>query len=359
MGRRAIGWAVIAGAVSATAVGCSLIASGILDDAASQPDAATPAEGGREAATDGSAPSDADARAAVPEGGENCTNGVDDNGDGLVDCADPFCVGAGFICVPPAPSGWSYAGLVAGSPPACGAGTTAAPLVMDISAAPAVCTCGCSVTQPPTCESGSIQVLSGTSACTASSTIPAGDGNCADASLDFSYYKAFYPPGPTGGACADSVGASLPTPTSTQVTACENAMAGAGCSAGKVCSWNGPGGTCLVVDGGAACPPAYPHGHDAGSAIEDMRDCGACSGCTVSGTCSNGVLSTYGSPGCTGGGGVGPVPVDGGCGFYGSLARVTFYRYSATPLPACTPGAGGVPSGGVALLNPSTVCCGQ
>lgn len=43
-------------------------------------------------------------------GPEDCTNGIDDNCDGLIDCADPLCVpDAGFLgyrCVPTPPVGW-------------------------------------------------------------------------------------------------------------------------------------------------------------------------------------------------------------------------------------------------------------
>src|SRR5262245_6655050 len=38
-------------------------------------------------------------------GDEDCTNGVDDNGDGLIDCADPRC-SPGFACVSIIPTGW-------------------------------------------------------------------------------------------------------------------------------------------------------------------------------------------------------------------------------------------------------------
>src|SRR5262245_29671494 len=38
---------------------------------------------------------------------EDCTNGVDDDGDGAVDCEDPDCAGAAFTCVAPAPADWN------------------------------------------------------------------------------------------------------------------------------------------------------------------------------------------------------------------------------------------------------------
>lgn len=37
---------------------------------------------------------------------ESCSNGIDDDGDGLVDCADPNCSDDGWQCVPAVPSPW-------------------------------------------------------------------------------------------------------------------------------------------------------------------------------------------------------------------------------------------------------------
>src|SRR5688572_7668808 len=38
--------------------------------------------------------------------GEACDNGVDDDLDGAIDCADTECSVAGFACVPAAPAGY-------------------------------------------------------------------------------------------------------------------------------------------------------------------------------------------------------------------------------------------------------------
>src|SRR6185436_995373 len=44
---------------------------------------------------------------AGPPPAEDCENGVDDDGDGLVDCADPDCAKLGYQCVAAVPSGWT------------------------------------------------------------------------------------------------------------------------------------------------------------------------------------------------------------------------------------------------------------
>ena len=54
-------------------------------------------------------PVDADAPldASVADAGrEDCTNGVDDNGDGEIDCADPQCT-PDYECVPTVPTDWT------------------------------------------------------------------------------------------------------------------------------------------------------------------------------------------------------------------------------------------------------------
>ena len=53
--------------------------------------------------------------------GEQCLNGIDDDGDQLVDCADPDCKGAGYQCSPNPPAGWSgpFAFYDGPSAPAC------------------------------------------------------------------------------------------------------------------------------------------------------------------------------------------------------------------------------------------------
>ncbi|MGA7121295.1 MAG: hypothetical protein WBY94_14420, partial [Polyangiaceae bacterium] len=69
----------------------------------------------------------ADVPCAPTSSTENCTNGIDDNCDGLVDCAEPSCQTAGYACVGAAPAGWSgpdlfWTGAAGATAPACPAG---------------------------------------------------------------------------------------------------------------------------------------------------------------------------------------------------------------------------------------------
>jgi len=80
-------------------------------------------------------------------GVEDCSNGVDDNCDGHIDCDDPLCQNAGYTCTPAAPAGWSgpvaLYSIAGGTVPSCGgAYTTLAQSGHTGLTAPAA-TCGC------------------------------------------------------------------------------------------------------------------------------------------------------------------------------------------------------------------------
>ena len=87
------------------------------------------------------------ARRRRPHGKEDCSNGIDDDGDGDPDCADDDC--AARSCVGAAPSGWTGPSVVyvGSDPPNCG-GDYARPTLNGgtaVDADPADCsTCSCS-----------------------------------------------------------------------------------------------------------------------------------------------------------------------------------------------------------------------
>ena len=94
---------------------------------------------------------------------ENCTNGIDDNCDGKIDCDDPMCQPA-YECVPSwATTGWTapvvlYDDTVAGGPAPAPASCTA-PYAEDVMdghdtpvGAPAACSCSCGAVQGASCS---------------------------------------------------------------------------------------------------------------------------------------------------------------------------------------------------------------
>ena len=56
-------------------------------------------------------------------GPEKCTNGVDDDCNGLTDCADPACQTQGYACAAPAPGGWDFVAFDATRRPAARPGS--------------------------------------------------------------------------------------------------------------------------------------------------------------------------------------------------------------------------------------------
>jgi hypothetical protein len=195
--------------------------------------------------------------ACVPPNTEvNCADGIDNDGDGLIDCADPDC--AGQVC---------NDGNVCTDNDTC-AGTTCA-------GTPKACT------TPPTgpCYgTGSCQV--GTGAC----VYPIATGQACDDSN----------PCTTGDQCAADAGcAGTPKACNTPPSACY--VQQGSCSAG----------TCMyAVSGAAAC--------------DDSNPCTVGDHCDLSGTCAgtgytcNAPPTCYGGGTCLGDGGCNYSPVSGG-----------------------------------------------
>src|SRR5580658_7572719 len=78
---------------------------GSLVDAPTGGDAAADADATNDAPSD--SPLVSDHAADSCSMGEDCANGMDDDCNGLADCADPACQSAGYACETPAPTGWS------------------------------------------------------------------------------------------------------------------------------------------------------------------------------------------------------------------------------------------------------------
>ncbi|HEY0195851.1 MAG TPA: hypothetical protein VGC42_32275 [Kofleriaceae bacterium] len=207
--------------------------------------------------------SDHEAARALPDGGgsvggppeqaeeRDCFDGLDNDGDGMVDCADPSCA-AIATCVADVPAGWNghamlYDGDASAAPPGC-SGLWTSELVAGNSA-PSAAPASCSA-----CACGA----------------PAG-GECA----------------PAGGAATTS------PPTSARVgIACTMAdEPAAGCS-GNACmpvpDARYVAGACIYRSGDAACPAgSFTERHVFYASTLDSRDCAACAcGAPAGGACA-------------------------------------------------------------------------
>jgi hypothetical protein len=348
---------VLLGAVIA---GCSL--SGLDEqygaDAASPGDASGEAAG--EAAGDGCRPT------------EDCTNGIDDNCNGLVDCADPSCATAGFACTTGAiPSGWTLVAYSATTRPVCPAmyGAEQA-IVSNPSGAPD--TCGCVCSGGPAVCTGTATYSTYPNACTtgaASVNLAVNNGTCAAVTTSLGageYYQLYYASTAVAqqGTCT-GIGniTTAPTPTfSAGATCAAPPQLGAGCSSGVCAPPTGNAfAACIAHPGSVACPtfgftqqvlvstgnPGYVDG----------RACGACT-CGTSLTCgtvSNVALFANGT--CAGGA---SYDVNTGCQVAGSGTGIGSYEvsYAASGNATCQPTGPSTGTGSVSLdSNVETICC--
>ncbi len=299
-----------------------------------------------------------------PKGPENCTNGTDDDCNGLVDCQDPACTSAGYACVPDpsaAGGGWSFSPLDANGQPGCPAPLMAANVTVDPTdlTSPATCTCTCNPGPLPSCVSGNINATYGNGNCNMGFTQSANNGNCTMAGLTVEAYVAAST-NPTGGGCTGAVTKTVPPTGGTQGQLCTGEkMFGAGCGSGQVCALVPTGFTACVEHGSPATCPAmgYTTPNTVGT-IADTRGCTACMcGGFTSESCT-GAWSFYANNNCTGTADL-TLVADGTCRATGSNG--TGYgsnRYTATASATCgAPTTQPQPNGMVTLNGAQIVCC--
>lgn len=307
-----------------------------------------------------------------PPGGEACDNGVDDDDDGAVDCADDACTGAGFACAPTVPEGFD--GPVAlvratdGAAPACGGAFPDQVLQGGVGALHAP-TATCS---PCTCGSPD------GGACTTSVALFA-DGSCLfpaqPASLGVVFTGASGcedSPDPLavggaraavpivdGGACAPGGGVpSLEEASFDDAVALCARPAGEGCD-GAAClpAVEAPfdGGLCVWREGAGGCAAAGPYSIavELHRGVDDARGCTACTCGDPEGVTCDGTTTFYrNNDGCNGQSFT--VEHDGQCR---SADEFESYRSTLAPTGgACEP-AGGEPEGDAFATDPVTVCC--
>jgi hypothetical protein len=341
------------------------------------PDTGTDAgnDGGSDTGTDATpdAGTDSGADAADACGAiEICNNGIDDNCDGKIDCADPQCSPA-WTCTPAAvPAGWSIVEYTANLRPACSADYGSPTDVVEGPAGdPATCGCACNVTTPGSCEEGAFAVSAGASGCTIGPVSSQGNGGtCSPATVNYTP-----PPGAkmqasalpyTAGSCTPNPTVTLPPVTFTgQGRVCGSAVAaGAGCSGGASCAPIAQGSgfnLCVAHDGVQTCPPGFAKSHTVGPSVSDTRGCSKCACGGATGTCQNSTLTLFPDSNCQDGGAV--VAADGKCSSFpapnggGPAPTYVAYTYTAEVQGEACPPSAVSPDGTVSLAQPKTICC--
>jgi hypothetical protein len=230
--------------------------------------------------------------AAQPLPTEACEDGIDNDGDGLVDCADPSCQ-PDHECIPEPPGGFTLEYV--GSNPTCPDG--AAPRVVLTQDTPAcdLSSCGC----------GSPNGACGINATFFSTACMGGTGSNVTMSGN-TCYNSFGTA--LGGTFIASAAAVSCTATGTATTTAPpppralnlcTVSASGGCTAGQRCvRRTGDSPACAVAQGAMACPSEYPVSRTAGDSIDDQRQCGC--GCSSAASCAGAQVQYYGSGGCNG-----------------------------------------------------------
>ncbi|MBW2524960.1 MAG: hypothetical protein JRI23_12320 [Deltaproteobacteria bacterium] len=300
-------------------------------------------------------------------GGENCANGIDDDGDQAADCADTECQVDWECAVPPSAPWEGPVAFYLGDPantPACSApwdGEITGGVGIDAPDAQCnPCTC-----DPPvvTCGRGVLWQYNFPGCGSTLGTDQLGpEGQCTtDTSPVNTDAIALEPGNPQSASCQESGGGlSSAPPWSWQEDAlfCTGDLLQVGCTGGNLCAPR-PTSTfrrCIYrVGSGYSCPSPYVDELEIYTDGTDSRDCGSCS-CGSSGNVQcTGNLEVWENTGCSG---AADVLVDtGNCADAPNLEGTFSHRFTADyTADDCTP-SGGQPDGTVTEAAPYTVCC--
>ncbi len=310
------------------------------------------------------------ARGCTPVGPETCNNGIDDDCNGLIDCADRGACPA-YACAGRVPAGWVGPALLWTGPfpapqvPSCPTGYQPIDAQEGLTFPNDQCTCTCSPSGQQ-CSPTAVGYIDQACATSCVTVKPPGTGACMPLPSNVCGSNGSLAvtgsPSP-GGTCAPQV-----TTTDGGAPTWANTV--------RLCTWVGapdsPGGCpvsgaqCLSAPFGLLCiyhsgaVSSCPAGYTAGAPIIvytgalDQRSCGPCS-CSgpAGGGCSGNVRFYAG----------------GACGGTGTQNAPACTTYSLSPSPgsvratyALTPGTCSVsnqpmPAGAVVPTGPTTVCC--
>jgi hypothetical protein len=302
---------------------------------------------------------------------ENCTNGIDDNCNNLVDCADPMCMSQGFACVPAAPSGWTGPGAYysgASAAPSCPGGypTDSLDGNSDVVGSPAMCSCSCGAVQGAGCSSVGLtyyqQLNCGGGSCGTDSLPPS---FCVVAPCDAKSVAAS-PPTVQGGACTPSANDTIPPVTWSKSQRGCTGQVGGGCGAAMVCA--PPVASpfaptrCVYSPGTQPCPAGYANpSTTAYGGVNDTRGCTACSCGGAAGlSCSQPTVTLWTDSVCSQQQ-LSTIPADGSCAQLGGGGNMIpkggeASAFGLQGVGSC-PAGGGAPQGSVTPAKPTTVCC--
>jgi hypothetical protein len=296
--------------------------------------------------------------------GEDCENGVDDDADGAIDCADDACLAAGYICAPAAPAGFEGpVALVRGAPdvePTCGGAfpeEVVAGGLGSLDAEPpacAACTCG----TPDIACAAALSWFADAACGTELDAIEVASGGCVELSSGDVAAAIASSATPTG-SCTATGGQPEHEPATFETSAklCA-APLGAGCTGGVcVTRPDAPfdAQLCVYRSGVGDCSAAGPftvalemHG-----SVDDQRECTPCTCGAITGATCAGTTTIYrNNASCNGTSVV--LAHDDGCA---SAESIRSYETALAPSGGSCAADGGDAEGDAFATDPITLCC--
>jgi hypothetical protein len=292
-------------------------------------------------------------------------NGIDDDGDSLIDCADSDCQ-PDYQCAD-LPNGWTAALVqtAAWSSPLpssaqCANGQEPIRYFREPAGAPSCSACSCGTLAGATCGDTPISCAMDSPLCFLASPINVTTCTNFPAPSAISCILGDTPL--AGGSCAASP-ATLQDPDPWQTVADTCPLTGGGCGAGKTCIPKQPAANeaaCIAMAGGSVCPSGWPTKAKSYSDGTDTRSCGACACSADNVSCDADSFNLMTMANCID---FGPFPVFSGtsCTSYTPNTGTTWsiQRVPATnkaPSGSCTP-SGGSATGSMTPLGETTMCC--
>jgi hypothetical protein len=310
--------------------------------------------------------------------------------DGAIDGAASQCAAS---CVPGAPLGWEGPLMISEvfSPDAGSQGCAneswvdTLDLVAGPSAVPASCTCACDPPSGIACSAPSVSYFRDrycTQPCATPTPVVSACTLLSATGCGTTPHFTIGPSSADGGACTPVATMSLPLlawASSASLCAPAPSLALGACPSGQACvpapdSTAGPSVLCVVQQGDVLCPSGYGFRHaprsepgaDAGgdggtpyfAQANDGRGCTACTCEAPSGaTCTSSGIVAYDDSACTMA--AMTMEPDAGCSAFGApnVTNATCAGAAASG-GRCAP-TGGVPTGGVTLTSPYTICCNR
>ncbi len=301
---------------------------------------------------------------------EICNDGIDNDCDGQIDCADAECTGAaGYACSPAAPLGWTVVAFTNDATAQCPTGYGDAAKVTTAPTSASTCNCTCGAAPATLCYQSPLKIQFGHTACGGDTFMLTATGGCDPIGKNIGHTQSTSYVNANASVSVPKVDcgatAMLPEPDATPGVSCApSAAGGKGCDGDSACLPRvDAAGWCIQSVGDIACPDSSFTKRQvvyAESDVDDKRTCGACS-CTSTATkCVDGKFTSFTSNQCSANGSV-SVTVNGACNDLsgGDNQYHTHFKYTATPdSTACSPESSTSNlNGTVEATNPVTVCC--